>query len=128
MGSAVETFSPLIFNLWDEDGALVHDDYLGTAVIHLNEPASNIVNFKELEAQGMTDEQIDKECCKVPTPKWIDFHNGFCPHSPVTVQLLVSVVIGRSDMEYKPSKINLQDYVPIKEYEIYVNVLGLRDL
>ena len=48
MGSAQETFSPLIFNLWDEDNAFVRDDYLGTAIIHLNESASNIVNFVEL--------------------------------------------------------------------------------
>jgi hypothetical protein len=48
MGSDWETFSPLIFNLWDEDSAFVRDDYLGTAIIHLNEPATNIVNFVEL--------------------------------------------------------------------------------
>ena len=50
--------------------------------------------------RNQRDDLINKECSKVPIPKWIDIRNGFDANSPVTGQLLVSVVIADSDFPF----------------------------
>ena len=64
----------------------------------------------------------------MPTPKWLDIHLGFDENSPVTGQLLCSAVVARSDFVFKPENVVLEDYVSRKEFSIYINVLGLRNL
>lgn len=44
----MESAPPLILNLWDQDGALDSDDYLGMALLHLNKPAANIINIIDM--------------------------------------------------------------------------------
>jgi hypothetical protein len=73
----------------------VSDDYLGMAMLHLNKPASNIINIIGLE--GMDDDEKDIECNKVPPPSWIDIHSGFDDKAAATGQVLCSVVVARSD-------------------------------
>jgi hypothetical protein len=77
---------------------------LGLALLHLNRPASNIINYMSLVG---TEEQKDIECNKVPKPEWIDIHTGFDDSSPVAGQLLVSAVVGRSDILFKSEKADL---------------------
>jgi len=111
MSENTEEFTPLIFNLWDDDGDLRDKnkkEYLGSAVLQLNESATNIINYKEKELEfkgkkrSQRDDLIEKECSKIPTPKWIDIRHSFDANSPVTGQLLVSVVIAKYDFVFKP--------------------------
>jgi hypothetical protein len=69
MGQTMESCPPLILNLWDADGALDADDYLGMAMLHLNKPAANIINIVDMAS--LTEQQQDIECNKVPKPEWI---------------------------------------------------------
>lgn len=54
MGQTIDTAPPLILNLWDKDSAFEKDDYLGMALVHLNKPASNIINY--LDMANLTEE------------------------------------------------------------------------
>jgi len=52
MSENTEEFTPLIFNLWDEDDGK-KKKYLGSAILQLNESAAtNIINYKKKELEA----------------------------------------------------------------------------
>jgi len=66
----------------------------------------------------------------VPKPDWHDIRIGFDETTPPCGQVLCSFVVARDDFDFQtPAKyLSLSDYVPTKEYDMDINVLGLRQL
>ena len=75
-------------------------------------------------------EEEDVRDNKVPKPQWEKIRMGFDDSQPPCGEILCSFVIARDDFEFQtPAKyLKLSDYVPTKEYNLEINVLGLRDL
>ena len=117
----LETSPPIIFNIWDHDEDLLDssDDFLGRAVIYLKDASTNL-SFGDDESR----------CNTVPKPIWHDIRVGFDESTPACGQVLCSFIIARDDFDFTtPAKyLNLSDYVPTKEYDLDINVLGLRQL
>lgn len=119
----LETAPPIVFNIWDRDEDLLDstDDYLGRAVIYLNEASSNLTEH------GSED---DIYANNIPKPKWHDIRVGFDETQPACGQVLVSFVIARDDFDFlTPAQyVDLDKHIPKKDYELEINVLGLRNL
>lgn len=117
----LDTAPPIIFNIWDHDDDILDstDDYLGRAVIYLKDAASNLEFGDD-----------DEECNRVPKPKWHDIRIGFDESTPPCGQVLCSFIIARDDFNFEtPARyMNLADHVPVQEYDMDINVLGLRQL
>ena len=117
----LDTAPPIIFNIWDHDDDLLDssDDFLGRAVIYLRDAKTNL-EYGDDEAQ----------CNTVPKPDWHDIRIGFDESTPPCGQVLCSFIVARDDFDFEtPAKyLNLSDYVPTKEYDMDINVLGLRQL
>ena len=117
----LETAPPIVFNIWDSDNELLDntDDFLGRAVIYLKDASTNL-EFGDDEAR----------CNDVPKPIWHDIRIGFDENTPACGQVLCSFVVARDDFDFQtPAKyLKLEAYVPTKEYDLDINVLGLRQL
>ena len=117
----METAPPIIFNIWDHDDDLLDsgDDFLGRAVIYLKDAKTNLEHGDD-----------EAMCNTVPKPDWHDIRIGFDENTPACGQVLCSFVVARDDFDFEtPAKyLNLSDYVPTKEYDMDINVLGLRQL
>ena len=66
----------------------------------------------------------------MPKPVWHDIRVGFDESTPACGQVLCSFVVARDDFDFQtPAKyLSLAAYVPTKEYDMDINVLGLRQL
>ena len=119
----METAPPIIFNIWDHDADLLDssDDFLGRAVIYLKDASTNLTNMMN---------EDEAACNEVPKPIWHDIRVGFDESTPACGQVLCSFVVARDDFDFTtPAKyLRLSDYVPTKEYDLDINVLGLRQL
>ena len=117
----METAPPIILNIWDHDSALLDstDDFLGRSVIYLKDASTNL-DFGDDE----------EKCNDVPKPIWHDIRIGFDQNQPACGQVLCSFVVARDDFDFTtPAKyLKLEDYVPTKEYDLDINILGLRQL
>lgn len=115
----LETAPPIIFNIWDHDADLFDssDDFLGRSVIYLKDASTNL-EFGDDEAQ----------CNEIPKPKWHDIRIGFDESTPPCGQVLCSFVVARDDFDFQtPAQyLRLEDKVPTKEYDLDINVLGMR--
>ena len=67
---------PIILNLWDENGSLERDKYLGRCLLYLNEAASN--KIVDSDDYDFSEDAINK----IPKPKWHDIRYGFDASSP----------------------------------------------
>lgn len=82
---------PVILNIWDTDyGSASKDNYIGRAVIRLNEAASNLSE----DNKGM-------DCEAVPRPKWHPIRIGFDENSPTAGEILCSFIVADSDYVFK---------------------------
>ena len=119
--SDLESAPPIILNVWDHDDALLDstDDFLGRAIINLQDASTNL-EFGDDESKFN----------EVPKPIWHDIRFGFDKSTPACGQILCSFVVARDDFDFQtPVKyIKLSTYVPTKEYDLDINVLGLRQL
>jgi len=90
----LDSAPPVILNIWDYDDALMDstDDFLGRAVIYLNDPktSTNIRDFGDDEAKYNG----------VPMPEWHDIKFGFDQSAPSCGQVLCSFVITRDDFDF----------------------------
>ena len=120
----IESAPPIVFNIWDRDADLLDstDDYLGRSVIYLDEASSNLNDPNQ--------EDEDTMCNRVPKPRWEKIRMGFDESQPACGEVLCSFVIARDDFEFSTDAryLKLSDYVPTKEYNLEINVLGLREL
>ena len=67
----IENAPPVVFNLWDRDGALESDDYLGTCMINLKDASINEWDLSNFNAEAKESANI------IPKPRWHDIHFGF---------------------------------------------------
>ena len=115
---------PIVLNIWDSDAdsLMDGDDYLGRAVVYLDEASSN------LNTDMVGDEDTLNN--SVPRPKWEPIRMGFDEAAPPCGYVLCSFIIARDDYEFQtPAQyLKLSDYVPTKEYSLEINILGLRNL
>mmetsp|Transcript_108930 Transcript_108930/g.150663 ORF Transcript_108930/g.150663 Transcript_108930/m.150663 type:complete len:285 (+) Transcript_108930:1299-2153(+) len=109
----IKNSPPIILNIWDFDDELIGSskDYLGRAVIYLK------------DCKYSTNDDILE-------PEWHDIKLGFDESSPASGQVLVAFTVVNDDYDWKvPSKyLDLSKYVECQEYNVDINVLGLRDL
>jgi len=120
----VKSWPPIILNLFDQD--LDGVDYLGRSVIYLSKASTN---FK-LEPLA-DDPELKKTNNLIPPPKWQDIRIGFDESAPPTGKVMCSFVISEFDFIFDAEKardVNLQELVEKKEYQVDINVLGLREL
>lgn len=102
---------PVVLNIWDKDELLDGDDYLGRCVVYLK------------GASIAEDDQI-------PVPKWHDIKLGFSDGDPSCGQMLVSFAVVEDDYTFKIpiSYLKLTEQIEYKEYNVEINILGLRNL
>ena len=102
---------PIVLDIWDKDELLDADDYLGRCVVYLT------------EASISKDDMI-------PEPKWHDIRIGFGDKDPTCGQMLVSFSVVEDDYVFKIplTYLKLTEEIEYKEYQVEINVLGLRNL
>ena len=103
---------PILLNIYDHDeGVFDSDDFLGRAIIHLDEAALS------------EDESI-------PTPKWHKVVMGFDNKDEGIGEVLCSFSVVPDDFMFKtPAEhLDLYDTVELIERNVEMNILGLRHL
>jgi len=110
---------PFILDVYDHDDGVLDstDDYLCRCVIPLEESSYIIYD----------DDDEDKNT--PPDPKWHKLR--FDADSPASGEILCSFVISSSDFNWRVPLKELRlynDVVPFEEYEVEINVLGMRNL
>lgn len=112
--TAREEAPPIILEVYDSDAGLISDsaDFLGRAVINI------------ADAHTTEDPEI------IPRPKWHDIKFGVEESAPACGQILVSFAVVPDDVVFKTDQefVDLHEQVPVKEYKVSINVLGLREL
>jgi len=89
--SDLDSAPPIVLNVWDHDDALLDstDDFLGRAVIYLQDASTNL-EFGDDESKYN----------EVPKPIWHDIRFGFDPSQPACGQVLCSFVVARDDFDF----------------------------
>jgi len=108
----IQNAPPVILNIWDHDDAILDgDDFLGRSVVYLG------------DASLSNDDSI-------PEPKWHDIKVGQSESEPACGQILCSFSVVEDDYVYKIpiSYLKLTEEIEYKEYNVEINVLGLRNL
>ena len=101
---------PIVLEIYDKDyGAFDSDDFIGRAVISLRDAS---VSYDE----------------SIPKPKWHNVKLGFNKNEPAMGQILVSFSILNPKEAFKNTIYDIRLHPPCEDYEITINVLGLRDL
>ena len=67
----IDNSPPIVLNVWDKDD--LSDDYLGRAVIYLNEKKRSILRYDE----NVKYENKANPAGKIPPPQWEDIRFGF---------------------------------------------------
>ncbi len=101
-----------MLNIWDKDeGIMESDDFIVRAVVFLKDAAYS-------------------EDDTIPEPKWHKVTMGFGKNEASIGEILVSFALVPDDYRFKvPTEyMNLTEYLDFKEYNIEINVLGLRQL
>jgi len=118
---SLEACPPIVLDVWDTDVGFFDgtDDFLGRAVVYLNEAAV-------VDPVRHPDADLDKP----PQPKWHDLRVGSDPNLPTCGQVLCSFAVVEADYRFaKPYKlVRLADEVKTAEFKLDLNVLGLREL
>ena len=106
----IEWAPPVVLDIFDQDtGPFDSDDFIGRAVISLNKAS---VSYDET----------------IPKPKWHDVKLGFNENEPVTGQILVSFSVLDPKKKFLNSIYDIRLRPPCEDYEVTINVLGLREL
>ena len=101
---------PAVLEIFDCDsGTFDSDDFIGRSVIHLKAAS---VSYDE----------------SIPRPQWHDVKLGFRKNEPVMGKVLVSFNVLDPDTVFKKSLSSINLTPQCDEYDITINVLGLRDL
>ena len=110
--NSIEEMPPIVLNVWDKDYGIVDtNDFIGRAVIRLNDAA-----------HSNNDD--------IPEPRWHKVRMSFNEDEEPMGEILVSFSVVEDDYNYKIpyNYVNLIKQVQFKDYEIELNILGLRDL
>ena len=100
-----ESIPPFVLDVYDRD-PLSQDDFIGRCIVPVSEAA-----YSEQE--------------EIPKPKWHPCRVK--PGAPTQGEILVSFSIMLSDYTFKGHS-NISDTVKTKEFQVDINILGLRDL
>jgi hypothetical protein len=103
---------PVVLEIFDEDtGVFESDDYIGRTVVFLH---------LAKDAVSRNDD--------VPRPQWFPVKMGFREDEPAMGQLLVSFSVINPNEQFRRSLNSIRLAPPCDEYQITINVLGLRNL
>lgn len=103
---------PIVLDIYDHDsGTFSSDDFIGRSVIFLGEN-EDCVSRNETR----------------PVPKWFPVKLGFRDEEPAMGQILVSFNILDPGYQFSESLYSIRLAPPTDDYEITINVLGLRSL
>lgn len=105
--TSLEDMPPIVCDVYDKDA--LSSDFIARTLIPIKDAA---ISYDE----------------KFPTPKW---HKcKLTPTSPAQGEILVSFAVVEFDFKFPSpyNKVNLAARVPREEFEIEINILGLRDL
>lgn len=115
--NSTEELPPFIIDAYDEDQTLVgknEADFLSRAVIY----------YREADEKGaVTSEDM------VPRPVW--FPMRFSPKGPVCGEVLISFAVVDDDFPFTaptPNDVSLEKNVKMKDFQVSMNVLGMRGL
>lgn len=114
----LDQLPPFILDVFDRDKHLIGDsaDFLGRA----------IVNYQDSDIE---DCRGGKQLQGIPKPKWHPIRAGNNPNMPTCGYVLASFAIFDLDTRLPlRASIKLENYVPKKEFNIDIHVLGVRDL
>jgi hypothetical protein len=101
---------PVVLEIYDADsGSFDSDDFIGRAVVNL------------LDAAVSNDQSV-------PRPRWHPIKLGFRDDEPAMGQILVSFSVLNPNEQFSNSLSQIRLRPACEEYEITINVLGLRDL
>jgi hypothetical protein len=111
-------------NIWDRDKGFIGGesfDFLGRCTVHFKDAATNL--------KSLTIDEKTKNN-EIPKPTWHDIKMGFDDSLPASGQILCSFAIVPDDFDFEtPTKyLRLQEKIPTKEYNLEINILGLREL
>ena len=105
-----EEIPPIIFDIYDSDGAFDKDDYISRCMVLLGDANTS--------ADG-----------EIPEPKWHECR--LSPKAPVEGELLVSFNVVESDYAFpvaQAKNVRISDVVETDEYKVSCQILGLRYL
>ena len=106
--------TPVVLQVYDYDGGILSNssDCLGRSVIYLRDASFN-TNPME-----------------IPFPKWHPIKFGVQKNSPNCGEVLASFSVYEPDHPRVPKdeEVNLADEIHKKEFKLFINVLGLRNL
>jgi hypothetical protein len=107
--NTIEDLPPFILDIWDYDPGPLGNDFICRALIPLSEAAIS-------------------EGDDIPKPKWHPCR--LKPGAPAQGEILVSFAVVSDDYSFKipTSHLRLRDQVETPEFQIDINILGLRDL
>lgn len=108
---------PVVLDIWDKDTMIGDsDDFCGRAIIYLQDLDDNEISYNYMDETP-------------PTPKWHPVKMGFGKDEPTKGQFLVSFTVSTDYEKEFPRKPNEIQIAPQSaEFNIEINVLGLRDL
>jgi hypothetical protein len=103
---------PIVLDIYDQDtGTFDSDDFIGRSVIFIDKAQSSISRNDS-----------------VPTPQWFPIKMGFSENEPAIGQLLASFSILNPKEKFVRSLDSIRLAPHCDEYQITINVLGLRNL
>ena len=115
--NSIEELPPFIIDAYDEDQTLVGSneaDFLSRAVIY----------YKDADEKGaVTTEDM------LPRPAW--FPMRFSPKGPACGEVLISFAVVDDDFSFQahlPTDVRLEKNVKMRDFQVSMNVLGLRGL
>ena len=119
-----EDSPPIILNVFDHN-TILKDVYLGRAVIKLTDAATN-----DFPHEGFREQMSDEEVRQIPKPKWHPIRLGNDESQPTTGQVLCSFLVtpGDQNFSFNHSNATLRRSIERREYNIDINVFGLREL
>jgi hypothetical protein len=118
-GDNIDEMPPFILDIYDKD--LLSDDFIARSLIKI----SDMVYNQERKAYEKVYIAAFNEDQNIMRPKWHPCK--MTPTSPAQGEVLVSFSIVEFDFTFT-SLAKLSDMVPRSEYELDINILGLRDL
>lgn len=109
--NTIDDMPPFVLDVWDEDPGMgeLADDFICRCIIPIKDA-------------------VYSEDDEIPKPKW--YPCKLKPNAPDCGEILVSFSIVVDDFNYKVplNYIKLRDQVETPEFQVDINILGLRDL
>lgn len=117
-GNDIEELPPIIVDIFDKDDGILGDSY--------DFLARSVITLQEEEHKGVTSFGHNDE---TPKPVWYPLY--YKKGGPKSGEVLLSFALAESD-DYTYKKdikaLNLHSQITMKEFQVNMNILGLRGL